>query len=368
MMVAIVLIGASAGAEAPKPSVAQQIGDEFEKFMRAFGPPRNPLMRRPVFAKSHGCVKAKFTVNPKLKPKHKIGAFTRGEYNAWIRFSNDSAYGPDTAKVARGMAVKLVGVLGKKILKGEEDAFTQDFVMENHPVFFVNTAQDFLDFLMASSDPQKKKVFDALHPETQRVLDDMDKNLLADPLDGQYWTPTPYRFGPDVIKYTVKPCAKLPDTDGKSSPDAYTFCGKPPDPKSKPMEGDNYLRENLVEHLKLPTDTYMGFFVQFRTTEEKMPIDKAVVKWPEEGPGNGNFELFATLTIPTGQDVNDPDRQKICEDLSFTGWHATPEMEPVGSLNIVRGEVYKRMADIRRKANNPNDPSVLVEPTTLSLD
>ena len=39
---------------------------------------------------------------------------------------------------ARGMAAKLLGVKGDKILPDERDAQTQDFVMINHPVFFAN--------------------------------------------------------------------------------------------------------------------------------------------------------------------------------------------------------------------------------------
>ena len=47
----------------------------------------------------------------------------------------------------RGMSIKLVGVKeGPKLLQGYEDAQTQDFIMENHPVFFVDNAQEFLDF------------------------------------------------------------------------------------------------------------------------------------------------------------------------------------------------------------------------------
>jgi hypothetical protein len=40
----------------------------------------------------------------------------------------------DIKRDARGMAVKVLGVPGKKLLQDEEDATTQDFIMISHPV------------------------------------------------------------------------------------------------------------------------------------------------------------------------------------------------------------------------------------------
>jgi hypothetical protein len=59
-------------------------------------------------------------------------------YQAWIRFSNGSGdpTRADIKRDARGMAIKVMGVPGKKLLDDESAATTQDFIMINHPVFF----------------------------------------------------------------------------------------------------------------------------------------------------------------------------------------------------------------------------------------
>ncbi|MCB0405889.1 MAG: catalase [Bdellovibrionales bacterium] len=331
-LVALISVVGIALAEDPDP-VSISIGNLFEKVMRASGPPRSEIMRRPVFAKAHGCLKAKFEVNPDLPEQYRVGVFSKPSYWAWVRFANDGGFGTDKRPAARGMAIKVVGVEGRKILDGEEDAVTQDFVMQNHPIFFNKNAKDFLDFVEASvsGDPEKIKAYDEAHPETQKILDEMDLNFLADPLAGRYWTPTPYKLGDKAMKYMVKPC----------------------------MEGDNFLRENLVRRMQ-NQDVCFGFWVQFQTDEKSAPVDDATVKWPEEG--EGKFRRFATLRIPTGQDVNEKEREALCEDLSFTGWHATKELEPLGSINLARKHVYKRMADIRRRKNG----ALLKEPVEIT--
>ena len=56
----------------------------------------------------------------------------------------------------------------------------------------------------------------------------------------------------------------------------------------------------------------------------------------------------ARIEIPP-QDVFANDA--MCENMSFTAWHALPEHRPVGSVNKARGIVYKQHADNRRSRN-----------------
>ncbi len=321
--------------------IAGELGDVFEKVMRASSPPAPAVLKRPVFAKAHGCLKARFDVNANLPAALRVGAFTKRTYPAWIRFSNDGSPRPDSSAAARGMSFKLVGVSGTKILEGEESAVTQDFVMQNYPVFFTNNAKDFLDFIFASlsRNPNAIKVYNQQHPETAPILDAIDKQVLADPLDGTYWTPTPYRLGRHAIKYMVKPCTP------------------PPPPTSKPMTHPDFLRRNLAEHIQRANGCF-DFFVQLHTNNAEMPLDRATVPWSER---RSPFRHVGRLTIPKGQDVDDPTREALCENLSFTGWHSLPEHAPLGSINLARKFVYKRIADARRERNQ----APLKEPTTV---
>ncbi len=314
----------SAYGQEPTPEQQVMIQEIFQGFKDALAP-GNP-MKRPVFGKDHGCLRGTFTVNPRLPTRLRIGVFKRASYEAWIRFANDGAAAKaDTVPAARGMAVKLVGVPGRKILEGSEDALTQDFVMQNHPRFFNDDLKGFRDLIVLPTGS-----FNIAHPETQPIFDEMDKNVLADPLDGTYWTPVPFKLGEKPVKYKMEPCTK------------------PPAAEPKPMVGDDYLRKNLVEHIQ-QQDACFKFLIQLQTTEAEMPIDRATVKWDEK---KSPFIEFATLKIKKGQNVDDPKRIERCENLSMTAWHSLPEHAPLGSINLARKVVYREIAKIRRTHNH----------------
>src|SRR5262249_51306321 len=100
--------------------------------------------RRDAHAKTLGCAAATFTVKP-LEQRFRYGLFAQPKsYKAWVRFSSGSTtpqsdWKPD----ARGMAIKVLGVDGKKLLEGEEDDRTQDFLMIDNPVFFVENVAEY---------------------------------------------------------------------------------------------------------------------------------------------------------------------------------------------------------------------------------
>ena len=103
---------------------------------------------RDVHRKTHGCFKARITINSDLDPAYQKGLFMPGkEYDAVVRFSNgnprnNSDYAPD----ARGMAVKFLppGTLpaGADLASlSAMDLNTRgllDILTINFPVFFVN--------------------------------------------------------------------------------------------------------------------------------------------------------------------------------------------------------------------------------------
>ena len=78
------------------------------------------------------------------------GAFRPGvAYDAWIRFSNGDA-DPTRADIegdGRGMALKLLGVPGRKLLQLGSDDDSQDFIMISHPVFFIDDPADYLQLV-----------------------------------------------------------------------------------------------------------------------------------------------------------------------------------------------------------------------------
>ena len=100
-----------------------------------------PEGKRPVLRdahpKAHGLVSAQFIVLDGLPDELRHGVFkTPRTYNALIRFSAGNVeVQKDTVPQAAGMAIKLLGVDGEKLLEDEKDAKTQDFIMINAPIF-----------------------------------------------------------------------------------------------------------------------------------------------------------------------------------------------------------------------------------------
>jgi catalase len=103
------------------------------------------IMRRDAHPKMHGVVKAEFIIEPDLPAELQVGVFAEARtYQAWIRFSNqDSIIQPDKARDIRGMAIKLMGVSGDKLLEAERDAQTQDFVLISTNVFVTRDVAEF---------------------------------------------------------------------------------------------------------------------------------------------------------------------------------------------------------------------------------
>src|SRR3954471_19074447 len=113
-------------------------------------------VRRDQHPKQHGCVRAKFVVEPGLGGVSAQGLFQPGRvYDAWIRFSN-GAQRDDRKPDAHGMAIKLMGVEGLKVLAAEKDATTHDFVMVDNPTFFLRDAVEYAGFSRAILKAQGK--------------------------------------------------------------------------------------------------------------------------------------------------------------------------------------------------------------------
>jgi Catalase len=285
---------------------------------------------RQLHAKSHGLVHGKFIVNSSVPEDMKFGVFAvpGKDYPIWVRFSNSSSpkargvLQPDTEHDGRGMAIKLMGVEGAKLMDDEEG--TQDFVLLNFPCFFVRDAQEYLALF-------RYRAGEILSPELKAVVDSALKiqekigtQKVGNPLCIKYWSTTPYRLGPQIIKFALEP--------EDLEPSAESITG---------VSG-NYLRESMVEYLtKNKQDAKFKFLVQLHTDEDKTPIEDPTRKWEAE------FHEVATIVIPH-QAFDFDERKRLDENLSFTPWHSLHEHEPVGKLNLSRKEIYHQIAQHRR--------------------
>ena len=112
---------------------------------------------RGLHAKGQIGLEAKFTVLPDLPAHARVGLFASPrEFNAIVRYSNGSGARQSDAKPdVRGIAVKLLGVPGKKLIPGMESATTQDFLLIRSASTPFRSADEFVPFVMAVAAPLK---------------------------------------------------------------------------------------------------------------------------------------------------------------------------------------------------------------------
>ena len=315
--------------------LAQNIAQVIEKSIREQYTAGNAL--RDAHPKAHGCVRAEFHVSKNIPTQLAKGIFIPDQtYQAWIRFSNASndASNADINKDARGIAIKLLGVSGDKILESEKQATTQDFIMINHPVFFANDAKRYLSFM---NDVNSHNMIRKLHipialgfKGTMNALGARNSQI-ANPLYARYWSMVPYQLGlgndRQAVKYSVRSCSMQSNNLPKNP-------------------SHDFLREALKNTLQ-STDACMEFLIQPRTSSQ-MLVEDSMTEWNEKA---APFYQVATIHIPK-QNFDTAEQNKFCENLSFTPWHALPEHRPLGAVNRMRKVIYENISRVRHDMNS----------------
>jgi L-Lysine epsilon oxidase N-terminal/L-lysine epsilon oxidase C-terminal domain len=295
---------------------------------------------RPVFRHTHGIARGVFRVLPGLPGELAVGVFAGSSYPACIRFSSDTSPAHPDPLGTCGIAIKLFGVPGKKLLP-PEGATTHDFLLENHDVFFVDTAQEMCEFTYAGAVKGDYPGYLRDHPKTKRVLDDMKKPVDS-VLTSTYWSGLPSHFGKTrYVKYKLVPAGAPPAPAGEPAPQ--------PGEKTR-------LHDDLRQRL-LGSAARFHLYVQFQTDPGAMPVDAATVRWDETASPPVHV---ATLTLES-QDIEARGQPEYGENLAFNSWHALPEHAPAGSIADARRVAYERSATIRREHNHvplpePHDP------------
>lgn len=282
---------------------------------------------RDAHRKAHGCVAATFTVPGKLPAQLAQGLFaTPRAYNAVIRFSNGSGQSQnDRTGDARGMAIKLMGVGGRKLLQDEASASTQDFLLMNHPVFFVRNAVDYVGFqksLTAGGLPAASWLLGHAFHETATLLAIASKKVI-NPLQPQYWSVTPSKLGTQQVKFSARPCA------------GSTFYTQ--------SDSMDRLRENLEGQLATGGACF-DFMAQTRTDPARMPIEDPTIEWSDK---RSPFVPVARIQIP----AQTPEQGEACEVRSYTPWHSIEAHRPLGGIQRVRKEVYLEISRLRHELN-----------------
>ena len=259
-------------------------------------------------------------------------------FDALIRFSaGDTAPFPDT-RLPRsgGMAIKLLGVEGEKLLERERTAQTQDFIMINFPGFLAQSFQSYEDLHVAST-PETRARYYQEYPAEEALYKRQSLEPFNNPLQARYFSQVPYLLGPQAIKFSAKPI-----TNAANRPAGGRGSRLPPRSDDAASSRDS--------------DVYFDFMVQVQTDPVRMPIEDSLTIWDE---ALSPFQRVAMVRIPR-QDIT-AETLDIGENLAFTPWHALPEHRPFGNMNRTRRVVYEMVSEFRRTTNGVGRE----EPTAL---
>ena len=327
------IVPASEAAELER--LAEQLRDLQRR--RARGRPA----LRALHAKGQVGAEAELEVLPDLPAHVRVGPFADLKtYRAFVRFSNGAGVRrADTEPDVRGIAVKVLGVPGRKLIPGLEQATTQDFLAILSPATPFRDAQEFVALVLAADNqalllPRLVWRFGplrALHVLSQ-VLTGLSRPVRSLAAN-HYFSALPIRFGPYAVHYAFAPHLAAADA--------------PP-----PGEDPDYLAHELAQRLADGPVVY-DFRVQFFVDEARTPIEDASREWREiDSP----FTTLARLTLPR-QDLSSPRARRaaeLVERLSFDPWHAVEELRPLGNMMRARNAAYRLSTQERGAAPEPD--------------
>jgi hypothetical protein len=254
-------------------------------------------------------------------------------FEAFVRFSSGAGQRQsDQVGDVRGLAVKVVGVIGPKVIPGLEKASTQDFLSILTPTFPFKDPAAFVDVVVSARRGQLAVLgavvrhvgvlglFRAL-PRLQRSRDSSMLSLA----ERTYFSAVPLRLGPQAVKLRFRPIDLPPPVPATSGPEALS----------------SELRAR-VEASPLSFRLEAQRFVD----EPRTPIEDPTVEWPES---LSPWAAVARLTIPA-QATGSPAGQALAayiERLSFDPWHALAEHRPLGAIMRARAVAYRHAVGAR---------------------
>jgi hypothetical protein len=311
---------------------------------------RGTPTQRAQHPKPHGVASAVFEVRADVPPELRHGVFAMPRrYDALIRFSN-GLQADDREADVHGMAIKLMDVPGRKLLPGQEDSTTLDFVLVDHPVFFSTDIEEYATFnehfgnilaLARNEESDLKKFLGTQREKLVLAAKELDLVLRlrkfaaqkpVSPLATHYWSTTPSRLGGHAVKYMAA-------TDRAASDVAQAGVG----------DADGLAAALRADLLRGPATYTFGVHVQ--RDPERQPVEDSTVPWwpPEDAGGRSSMVPLATMEI-TGLAERS---EVLAEHLVFSPWNVPDEHRPLGAINRARREVYRRLASERQRRNAP---------------
>jgi hypothetical protein len=337
-------VASSLGSSLPSTDWKESVGPDeearFERYAEALRALQRKRARggaaaRALHAKGQLGLEAEFTVLADLPEPARVGLFAKpATYRAYVRYSNGSGKRQaDRKGDVRGVAIKLIGVGGIKIIPGMENAPTQDFLLIRSPTTPFHNADEFVSVVLAAASPfgLLRLAYQLGLGRLSTILRDVKQSLARPAISlatTRYFSAAPIQLGPYAVHYALKPHAESP-------------------PEALPGATPDYLGEELADRLRRGPVTY-DFQIQFYRDATRTPIEDASVEWKE---ADAPFIDVGRLTL-RAQDPTSPRGRRVAEfveRLSFDPWHAQTELRPLGSMMRARNHAY-RLSVLERKA------------------
>ena len=293
---------------------------------------------RDAHPKMHGCVRGEFSVETDLPSELSIGVFKQSRaFPVWVRFSNQNGtVSPDSKPDIRGVAIKLMGVEGARILPDGPVGTTHDFILISDSRFVTANVAEFdglVRALVGGAIPIAWYFLTHLRVARNLVC---SLRRHSNPLAIRYFSVVPSLLGDKAVKYALTPSDVSQEAVQKNP-------------------SNDHLREAMVNQLA-SRDAVFDFSVQFQVDPYKMPIEDPGITWDE---ALSPFRKVARLTVPS-QVFDTPERREFGDNLSFNPWRCLPEHRPLGGISRARRQVYQALSTFRHNSNQAlqDEPTV----------
>jgi hypothetical protein len=312
---------------------------------------------RQQHAKAHGFLKGELTVYDGLPEHLRQGMFAQARsYPIIVRLS--SALGDirsDRVRVARGFAIKVLGVDGAR-LPPEDNSTNQDLLLVNHKNYFADAASYLPLQHQFESQPKRSdfvlravgllaragtRIFNlagSTAPSFVRALADHGDNILGE----TFYSGAAIRFGDYIARLSLAPV----------SDSVRKLTGLPAHNEENAMHDFvvNFFRSNAAEY---------ELCAQLGKELQRTPVENADVEWLDEISPQ---QPLARITLPP-QQADSPARRAYGDKiLSFDPWRCLAAHQPLGSLMRLRREAYRASSVFR----HDKDHAAMDEPQRIT--
>ena len=286
---------------------------------------------RALHAKGHGTYIASLEIGAvAAEARHGIAA-KPGTYEALVRFSNGATkLQRDKVGDVRGMAVKVLGVDGTKVLGS---GATQDFLAILASVTPFRDADEFMRLVWAVRSPPLAlfRLIGAFGPiRPFQLLGKLVKGFkvpAASLATKRFFSALPIQWGPHAVRYAFTPIDSLAAELGR---------------------GDDHLGEELASRLARGPVAY-ALQIQFFVDEQRTPIEDSSVDWEAPYVDIGKL-VIAKQDAASERGVQLRERG---ERLAFDPWHALVAHKPLGNVMRARKIAYFASTQARTVAPEP---------------